>query len=219
MERLFGALSLSGKVFVTFAMFVYFSVPLPSHISARFPLDGFHDIWYCGLLWKSDTIAQICLKSDKNIVHFTWRPELVLFLSTTLNHHKSVLFDLNRTRMLVRQSVRPSVLPSLSLSAHISADLTGQTHVKFYLEDFYKDLLRIFSTFSWNRTKLSGTLLYMMTQVGLLLPATLNRHKSSLLESNVMRLLGEPRRYKRYAKAPQRHVTLHSLAFINLKLD
>jgi hypothetical protein len=77
--------------------------------------------------------------------------------------------------------------------------------VKFYLEEFYENLLRISSTFSWNRTKLSDTLLYVMTQVGLLLPMTLNRHKSPLLESNGMRLLGKPRRYKHYGKALQRY--------------
>ena len=37
----------------------------------------------------------------------------------------------------------------------------------------------------------------------LLLPATLNCHKSTIFEWNGNRLLGKPRRYKHYANAPQ----------------
>jgi len=178
-------------------------------ISARLPLDGCRDIWYWKLLRKSDTNAQIWLKSVKSIVHFTWRPELVLLLSMILNRHKSALFDRKCNRMFVRPSVRPSILPYVRLSARFNADPTWQIYVKFYLEDFYENLLWISSTFTWNRTKLSGTLLYMMTQVVLLLPATLNRHKSALLMPNAMRLLGEPRRYKHYAKALQHYLHTH----------
>jgi len=82
-------------------------------ISARLPLDGCRDIWYWGLLWKSDTKTQIWSRSVKNIVHFTWRPELVLLLSTKLNRHKSALFDRN----CIRMSVRPSF--NLFFSRHI----------------------------------------------------------------------------------------------------
>jgi hypothetical protein len=175
-------------------------------------------------LWVFDSIFRRCMTSsdegpkmdrNMNLSHNKSRVFIVWIIRPTFRQS-----DSPSVRQSVRPSVRQSVLPffHLFLSAHIGADLTGQTHVKFYVENFYEDLLRISSTFSWNRTKLSGTLLYMMTQVGLLLPATLNRHKSPLLESNVMRLLGEPRRYKRYAKALQRYVTRTFLSFYEFKI-
>lgn len=146
-------------------------------------------IWH-----KSPNLVKII----KNIVHFTRRPRLVLLLSTTLNRHKSTLFHRKCIRIFVRPSVRSSICSSLRACQRGS-------HLKFYLGEFYENLFRISSTFSWNRTKLSVTLFYMMTQVDLLLPVTLNRHKIPLLESNGMRLLGEPKRYKHYGKAPQRY--------------
>ena len=200
---------LIGRVLIVAKSAYYFRHVRPFHclsvcsqISARFPLDSCRDIWYWELLWKSDTKAQTWLKSVKNIVHFSWRPELVWLLSTTLNRHKSALFDRNCNRMFVR----PSVPPYVRLSARVNTDATWHIYAKFYLEDFYENLLRISSTFTWKRTKLSGTLLYMMTQVDLLLPATLNRHKSPLLVPKGLRLLGQPRRYKHYGKALHRYL-------------
>jgi len=46
----------------------------------------------------------------------------------------------------------------------------------------------------------------MKVPVILLLPATVNRHKSALFERNCIRLGEQPRRYKPYANAPQRYV-------------
>ena len=42
-------------------------------------------IWYSVLLWKLVQIFQICLRSDTNIEHFTWRSNKVLLLLVRLN--------------------------------------------------------------------------------------------------------------------------------------
>jgi hypothetical protein len=105
-------------------------------ISARFPLDGCREILYWGLVWKSDKKTQIWFKSVKNIVHFTWRPELVLLLSTKLNRHKSALFDRNCIRMFVRPSFY------LFFSPHISTRIPPHRFTSNFI-------LRTFMKFCW----------------------------------------------------------------------
>ena len=85
-----------------------------------------------------------------------------------------------------------------------SAAPTRRISVTFYTGDFYEDLSINFK-FGYNRLKTSGTL-HGDPKYVLFLPVTLHRHNSTLFEWNGIRLLGQPRRYKNCANAPQCYV-------------
>jgi len=86
-----------------------------------------------------------------------------------------------RALIIVVTSVRPS--------ACISVAPIGRISVKFHTKDLYKNLTRK-SAFVYNRTKIPRP------KYVILLPATLNRHMTTLFYSKEIRLLGWPRRYK-----------------------
>jgi hypothetical protein len=75
------------------------------------------------------------------------------------------------------------VSPPVCLSAYISVAPTGPISVKFYIGDFYENLLRK-SKFGQNRAKISGNL-YGDSKYVLLLLATEFRHKSIAMQPSV----------------------------------
>jgi hypothetical protein len=85
--------------------------------------------------------------------------------------------------------------------------------VKFDVGNLYENMSTK-SNFGYNQAKISDTLLEDPTYI-LLLPAILRRHKGALFEWNGIRLLGQPRRYKNYANAPQQYV-IHFLSSLPL---
>jgi len=113
----------------------------------------------------------------------------------------------------VRTVAQKRLLPSSCLSACppgrmycTSAAPTRRISVTFDNGDFYEDLSINFK-FGYNRLKTSGTLQDESRYI-LFLPVTLHRHNSSLFKWNGIMLLGQPRRYKNCANAPQCYVTL-----------
>ena len=55
-----------------------------------------------GLLWK----CQIWLKSDKNIIHFTWIPRYLLLWTATINLFKRTLFQWNGINVSIAEEVK-----------------------------------------------------------------------------------------------------------------
>jgi hypothetical protein len=178
---------LSRKALITSAMCVHFSVcpsALIYRLSWHLILGAFMKIWhespnlvkigqkYCALYMKT-WVGFIVVDDIKSSQTHSFRPKLY-------------------------RDIRPSVRPffHMFVSPHVSTRIPPDRFTwNFILRNFMKICWGFLPHLVEIGPKLSGTLLHVMTQVGLLLPVTLNRHKSPLLESNGMRLLGEPRRY------------------------
>ena len=67
---LLDALAKLWKVAISFVI----PVSVCLHDTTWLLLDGFHEIWYLSIFWKSIMKIGVLLKSDKNNGHFTWRP-------------------------------------------------------------------------------------------------------------------------------------------------
>jgi hypothetical protein len=56
---------------------ISYAMPVFPRVTLEKGRTNFHDIWNCGIFLKFDGTSQLCVKLDKNEVHFSCRPACV----------------------------------------------------------------------------------------------------------------------------------------------